>query len=404
MSVTWLPAGAAGAPVPLAGLPSPPGKHFQQIQALQPGEWLLLGEPAADPRWGRSRGRTYTCKMAAAPELGGAFHYGEALHGWWDKNSGLYMDDLWFYDLRGHRWICLHPGSNVNTLTMKLNDRGWEVTPDGEPIPVAPMVHGYEMTTYVPAEKRFMFLPCPSGYWRRGLGARRSTWLENIENDPQEPRSDPRFYNVASHRWERVSAPAPGMRVSMCGVLIYLEKHQKTFFYMRRDRAVWLFDHRQLRWSQPNPAGTPPSGKEIEGLSCYDPGRDLIYLCNDGEPTVPIIYDVANNRWVWPKTESEPVSVEQRVMRSAAGSLHYNGAAHRVVFFQHRGNQNGDGVYLYDPQTSTWTNKPSPLPQGFRTVARRAVSSFYDQAWNVHVFYTAGASMDNGVIWVFRCP
>ncbi|MEX0717409.1 MAG: hypothetical protein WD066_12520 [Planctomycetaceae bacterium] len=185
---------------PLAELPSRPAEHVEKIRALKPGEWLLLGAPAPDPKWGLARGRAFTSKMAAAGDLGGAFLYGEGVHGFWDRENNRYMDDFWFYDLLAHRWICLYPGSDVKNLTMQLDAKGVEVTADGEPLPIAPLVHGYEMTTYLPGRKRFMFLPVPGSYWRNSVGERRKLWLEDIRGDVQRPRADPRLYDVAAGR------------------------------------------------------------------------------------------------------------------------------------------------------------------------------------------------------------
>src|SRR5438477_10887150 len=81
---------------PLAGLPGKPAAHVDRIKALGDHEWLELGAPAADPKWGRARGRSWTSVMPFAPELGGAFLFGEGIHGY-SKPDGHYMDDLWFY-------------------------------------------------------------------------------------------------------------------------------------------------------------------------------------------------------------------------------------------------------------------------------------------------------------------
>src|SRR5688572_17409810 len=43
---------------PLANLPSKPGAHVEKIKALGDNEWLNLGPPTADPKWGKARGRS----------------------------------------------------------------------------------------------------------------------------------------------------------------------------------------------------------------------------------------------------------------------------------------------------------------------------------------------------------
>lgn len=39
--------------------PSAPGKHLDKIKALRDGQWLDLGAPAPDPKWGKARGRSW---------------------------------------------------------------------------------------------------------------------------------------------------------------------------------------------------------------------------------------------------------------------------------------------------------------------------------------------------------
>src|SRR5262249_26062841 len=132
---------------PLKELPSKPGPHVEKIRKLGDNEWLELGQPAPDPKWGRARGRSRGAASPLAPELGGAFLFGEGVHGH-AKADGRYMDDLWFYDINGHRWVCCYPGADTKTLELTIDRDGFEATKDGERIPVAAQVHGYSMNTY----------------------------------------------------------------------------------------------------------------------------------------------------------------------------------------------------------------------------------------------------------------
>src|SRR5690606_4188688 len=156
----------------------------------------------------------------------------------------------------------------------------------------------------------------------------RKMWLADIQTDPQRPRSDPRLYDAATGRWERIDSGVDDLG-DRRGALIHLPKHDKTLLYFRKS-GLWLFDHAQNQWSEAKPEGTAPSGKDSEGLACYDAGRDWIYACNEAEPTVPFIYDVAGNQWIKPETKGEPRSVERRAFRSSAAALHYDSAADRV--------------------------------------------------------------------------
>ena len=66
---------------PLAELPSKPGQHIAQIKALGVNEWLKLGAPAADPKWGKARGSSWGAKaLILTPDKRGAFLFGEGVH------------------------------------------------------------------------------------------------------------------------------------------------------------------------------------------------------------------------------------------------------------------------------------------------------------------------------------
>src|SRR5206468_12271792 len=137
---------ARGAEGPLHGLPSKPGPHVEKVRKLGDNEWLELGQPAADPKWGRARGRSWCAAMPVAPELRGAFLFGEGVHGY-AKPDGRYMDDLWLYDINTHRWICCYPGADTKTLALVIDKDGFEATKvgdgEGERVAVAQQAHGY---------------------------------------------------------------------------------------------------------------------------------------------------------------------------------------------------------------------------------------------------------------------
>src|SRR5262245_7782640 len=145
--VTLVSADELAAGQPLKDLPSKPGPHVDKIGSMGDNSWLELGPPKQDPKWGKARGRSWCAAMPYAPELGGAFLFGEGVHGY-AKPEGRYMDDLWLYDVNGHRWICCYPGADTKTLDLHLDDDGFEATRDGELLPVASQAHGYSMNTY----------------------------------------------------------------------------------------------------------------------------------------------------------------------------------------------------------------------------------------------------------------
>lgn len=123
-------------------------------QDSQGRRWVDLGKPTPDPIWGFGRGRAWTPTMPTAPDLAGAFLYGEGIHGY-VKPDGHYMDDLWFYDVNAHAWICAWPGTDVKDVgNFKLNADGFVVTPNGQCPPIATLVHGYNMPCYSPDLKK----------------------------------------------------------------------------------------------------------------------------------------------------------------------------------------------------------------------------------------------------------
>lgn len=68
---------------PLADLPSQPSAHIEKIKAMGDNQWLELGAPAADSKWGKARGSSWGAKaMILAPDKRGAFLFGEGVHGY----------------------------------------------------------------------------------------------------------------------------------------------------------------------------------------------------------------------------------------------------------------------------------------------------------------------------------
>ncbi len=150
---------------PLAGLPSAPGPHIEKIKTLGDNEWVDLGPPAADPKWGRARGRSWSPKMAYAPDLRGAFLAGEGNHGWVNPKTGRQMDDLWVYDINANRWVCAYPGTDVADMdsTYTINADGFTATKDGRTVAVSLWAHAYEGLTYDTDLKRFVGMPQAPG-------------------------------------------------------------------------------------------------------------------------------------------------------------------------------------------------------------------------------------------------
>ena len=113
---------------PLAKLPSKPGAHIQKIKALKDNAWLNLGAPKPDPKWGAGRGRSWSGRMPFAPDLRGAFLAGQGVHGY-IRPDGRY-DDIYFYDVNAHAWVCIYPGLNTKTFVEDIKKGAFKVNVD----------------------------------------------------------------------------------------------------------------------------------------------------------------------------------------------------------------------------------------------------------------------------------
>ena len=158
-----LPLFAQGTRGPIAELPSRPGAHVEKIKAMGDNEWLNLGSPAADPKWGKARGRSWSSNMPFAPDLRGGFVFAEGVHAY-TKPDGRYMNDVWFYDANAHRWVCLYPGIEVKTVATRIKDKelaldadGLLVESDGQPLPPL-LIHAYGYLGYDTDRRKFAFL------------------------------------------------------------------------------------------------------------------------------------------------------------------------------------------------------------------------------------------------------
>lgn len=386
---------------PLAGLPSQPGPHIEKIRALKENSWLELGAPAPDPKWGRARGRTWTSEMPFAPELRGAFLYGEGIHGY-VKPDGHYMDDLWFYDIHAHRWICCYPGADTRTFDLTINADGFEADASGQPIPVAQQVHGYEMNTYDTDRKRFLSMPNTHEYWMRPLSQRRR-WLRNPPAD-----SSPWFFETATGRWNRVRTGGTPKPPSGFGdTFIYIPGQNKAFFAYRSS-DVWFYDTQNDRWRKPEVEGPPPPFG-IDAVSCYDAKRERIYIGGGSYPVAPAethafwIYDLKANRWIDPKPKGAPAQGSNSFPTKNAVMIHEPKSDKVLLVFHSSFDDRPErvGIYVYDPEANAWQEEKLAIP-GKLGGNRQPKNGFYDAELGVLFVHTAGDSEDNSEMWVYR--
>jgi hypothetical protein len=384
---------------PLAGLPSAPGAHVARIRDLPDDTWLELGTPAPDPTWGTPGGRSWTSEMPLSPRLRGAFLYGEGVHGY-TKPNGRYMDDLWFYDINRHRWICVYPGADIKTLKLQLNADGFETTADGQLVPVAQQVHGYEMNAYDTDQDRYVMMPNLHSYWEKALPQRKA-WLKSPPAD-----ASPWFYEAGSGKWTRVRTGTPGPQSSYGDTLIYLPDRHQAFFLHRSDDA-WLYDTKANQWKKLNPKGPVPAFG-IDATSCYDGKRHRIYIGGGSYPVAESgnafwIYDVAQNTWIDPKPAGAPCKGSKSYPTKNAVMVYdtVNDKVLLVFHSYHDDRPDRLGVYVYDPAGNSWGERALAVPDKLGR-DRQVKNGFYDPELNAVFVHTAGDSRDRGAIWVYR--
>jgi hypothetical protein len=393
---------------PLAELPPKAGAHVEKIKTLGDNEWLDLGPPAADPKWGKGRGRSWGSKMPYAPDLLGAFLAGQGQHGF-IKPDGRY-DDIFFYDCQAHRWICIYPGlvtrsfvDDIKKGELKVNDDGQLVDRDGQPVFYAYGGHSYQGHTYDTDLRKYVTVGAQTNL--PGLGgdqySAQMAWEKEGKKLLQEQMKtdrvagSPFFFNTITGKFEHSPSDGP-KNLGSFPSLFYLPTKKSFWCYSRGD--LQFFDSASNKWSKAGAKGAVPPG--IDFGICLDSKRDRLYVCGGnyrpayGKDEGKIyVYDVKTNSW---SNQPDKGTVPDRFASNDA-CVHYDSANDRLITVVYSGDRRG--VYVFDPQTSSWGEKPLPFPAKFPA---QCWHGFYAPELNAHFFYLAGDSQDNGTMWVYR--
>ncbi|MEX0718679.1 MAG: hypothetical protein WD066_18945 [Planctomycetaceae bacterium] len=423
LPAVWSTAAQGAEPVErqgaLAGLPSAPGPHLAKIKALGGDAWVELGSPEADPQWGKARGRSWSSRMAFAPDLAGAFLNGQGVHGY-IKPDGYFMDDIWLYDLHAHRWICLYPGTdtrnfvaNIKSGELKTNDDGQLVDQEGRVVPFSSIAgHSYQDHVYDPDLGRYVF-----GGHTDGIGSeqhvRDQEWCKTgrelllAQGKTDKAAGAPFHFDTLTGLFERPPAGAVGRAHGGAGGsfqvdLMYLPTKK---LYWQHSRGIVRFaDAATHSWKNAKAVGSPPPGDDV-GI-CHDSKRDVIYITanstrdgrgNPDEGAV-FIYDVAKNSWSRPPRKGNPPAGLFSANRSC---VHYDAVADKVVVLVFMAERNALGVHVYDPETAAWSEAPMPPPPAF-AVDRGCGNGFYSPEVNAHIVFRARDSDAVGRMWAYR--
>jgi len=384
---------------PLAGLPSQPGPHIEKIKALGDNQWVNLGPPAADPKWGKAPGRTWGAKMPFASDLRGAFLFGEGPHAY-VKPDGFFMDDLWFYDINAHRWICVYPGMDTKNFTqrvkdqeLKIDDNGLLVNKAGEPFPQHTMIHAYNSVSYDPDTGRFACQWNGSGGdYFNGVPAEGRKLL-HAQGWNKAKAYSPWFYDTVAGKFDcypLASEPA-NARAGLGGTFLYISSKKQ---YLVPGQPTSFFDPAARKWIAAGAKGPVPQG--IDHSSCYDPKRDRVYMgggiYNDIKKREDnfFIYDIKTATWTKANAAGEfPLN-----FTSNCAFFNYDSVNDVAVLLMNWGKQ----VYVYNPETNAWA-EPLTSPKG---VGDGAGNGFYDPELNAFFCHFAGDGQPNGTMWAYR--
>jgi hypothetical protein len=385
------PAGKTEAKGPLAGLPSAPGAHLAKVKTLGDGHWLKLGAPKPDPERGVAYGPAYTYRMAFAPDLRGAFLYGEGAHATFRKD-GYVQDGLWFYDMNAHAWICCYPGTNAADAGLRLNADGWWQDKDGGLVPVTVM-HGWDQVAYDPDRGLFAAVKKSSYYSMpkiKGLDSGGKDLKKISDNGLW-------LWDTRTARWSPHRGKGP--KVVFGANLVYLPGPKK-FWYWCGTGQIHLYDCGKKSWGALKPAGPRPPFT-MQGQCAYDPKRDRVYLGGGGtEKTAKNteclwIYDVKGNSW----TNAKAAGSKYKTWGcNGTAVANYDTVGDRLVMFHFAART----VNVYDPDKNAWSSGPleAKIDAGDRSRVR--LSGFYDPETNAHYFHAASVSRTDNAIWVYR--
>jgi len=393
----------------LPGAAAEAGPHVAQIEALGDNAWLYLGPPQPDPAWGSARGRSWGTNQPAAPDLRGAFVFGEGVHAF-VKPDGHYMNDLWFYDINGHRWICLYPGIDTRTLldqmqdgTLQVDERGLLADEQGQPLPPL-LIHAYGFLAYDPHQQQLAIVAGQfDNYFTTGPGgvfAEAYRLYQQQRAGKDLPGLSPFFYDARQGRWRCtiVQATPRGGEPYGGSQLVYV--HGKRQFFWGGTSGAWFFDLANGTWVDARPTGTLPTG--IDHCACYDSRRDRIYYYTNSASAAHenfFIYDIQQNCWTRPRT----VGSGPAYASSYESIFSYDRANDALVIIRLYATEREPrrGVYVFDPQTDSWAD-PLPLPPQVIDQVGDGNFGFYDPTLNAYFCCFAHDSRDDGTIWVYR--
>ena len=153
----------------------------------------------------------------------------------------------------------------------------------------------------------------------------------------------------------------------------------------------------------------PPPPFGIDAVSCYDPIRERIYIGGGSYPVAPQdehafwVYDLKQNRWVDPQPAGKPVGGSNSFPTKNAVMV-YDSVNDKVLLVFHSFHDDQPerlGIDVYDPERNSWAEQRMTVPKELGH-NRQAKNGFYDPDLGVVFIHTAGDSRDDSRVWVYR--
>jgi hypothetical protein len=402
---------------PLAGLPSAPGPHIAQIQALGDNQWLKLPETAADtncPSWrGKSYGRSWSPKAAYVAELGGAFITGEGAHCGTDNKTGYYGDDVWFYDLYANRWIAIYPGTYIPSFDGKLksgeltiDDAGIIHDKTGMPVPAGTMSgHAGFLLDYDQAQRKFFWGGSTCGWLTGGLKAPYEAAV--AAQGKKKAENGIWLYDVATGKFEHQRYAGLPYKGSGFNFFQYVPTTGTVLDCDLKGQDWWL-DLKAGTVRKIKAGGDRPAPGSAYG-SCYDSKRDRVYVWGAAgygmkkEEWVPedhfFYYDVKAGKWVKPKARNSPALTSFGWGRFM---MEYDRVHDRAMVMNITHDHvppDERRIFVYNPEANEFEESipvtEKELPIGFG-------HSFFCPELNAYFIHSARGDNQTGNTWVWR--
>jgi RNA polymerase sigma factor (sigma-70 family) len=377
---------------PFAKLPDPSPAFLAKLAALDDDSWLDLGSPAPDPKYGQGFGRSWSPMMAYAPDLRGAFLFGQMNHGMHDEASRRFGDDLWFYHAPSNSWVCAYPGTNVDKPNIKINADGFESdATTGDVVPVGSMVHGYCTITYDSDTKQFVHMPQAEKMYQ-GLLAPHIAAYRSKATVGAPANASPWYYDTKTGKWNRRKSDgaAPPVRQSIVDLLFYLPHKKSVFFHQFGSGAgqMWLYSFETNKWTAlPDPPFNQPTAAS-DNVAYYDSKRKSIeYLIGGG-----VHWSFNSETMTWRDAKSGGPGGIGYVC-----TWTYDAANDVGILMNYRHpDKAANGIWIYDPQKNSWSRSPKTSP-----AFGDNCSAYYDPELNIH-FVHHGRDNSVGGMMAYR--